>query len=147
MSQSASQPQSKKGYKKRLCLERKTVTEAENTVHGLSFALDWILVSQSKEWADGKRAEIEGLARNYVQYITPVNGLCELTLMVYEYINHSVTSGATDRDSRLKSRHLVFRAFFFLVVKGPRSRCYGRTAAMRLIVQPYDEDEDDDYFL
>jgi hypothetical protein len=27
----------------------------------------------------------------------------------------------------------------------PRSRRYGRTAAMRLIVQPYDEDED--YFL
>jgi hypothetical protein len=28
----------------------------------------------------------------------------------------------------------------------PRSRRYGRTAAMRLIVQPYDEDDDDDYF-
>jgi hypothetical protein len=33
--------------------------------------------------------------------------------------------------------------FFFLVVKGPAR--YGRTAAMRLIVQPYDED--DHYFL
>jgi hypothetical protein len=31
--------------------------------------------------------------------------------------------------------------------EGPRSRRYGRTAAMRLIVQPYDEDVDDDYFL
>jgi hypothetical protein len=31
--------------------------------------------------------------------------------------------------------------------EGPRSRRFGRTAAMRLIVQPYDEDEDDDYFL
>jgi PhoPQ-activated pathogenicity-related protein len=30
--------------------------------------------------------------------------------------------------------------------KEPRSRRYRRTAAMRLIVQPYDED-DDDYFL
>jgi hypothetical protein len=28
--------------------------------------------------------------------------------------------------------------------EGPRSRRYGRTAAMRLIGQPYDEDEDDD---
>jgi hypothetical protein len=28
--------------------------------------------------------------------------------------------------------------------EGPRSRCYGRTAALRLLVQPYDED---DYFL
>jgi hypothetical protein len=31
--------------------------------------------------------------------------------------------------------------------EGPSSRRYGRTAAMRLIVQPCDEDEDDDYFL
>jgi hypothetical protein len=27
---------------------------------------------------------------------------------------------------------------------GPRSKCYGRTAALRLIVHPCDEDEDDD---
>jgi hypothetical protein len=33
-----------------------------------------------------------------------------------------------------------------LTGEGPRSRRYGRTAALRLIVQPYDEDEDDDYF-
>jgi hypothetical protein len=37
--------------------------------------------------------------------------------------------------------------YFFLSGEGPRSRRYGRTAAMRLIVQPYDEDEgDDDYY-
>jgi hypothetical protein len=36
---------------------------------------------------------------------------------------------------------------FFFSGEGPRSRRYGRTAALRLIVQPYDEDEDDDYFL
>jgi hypothetical protein len=36
---------------------------------------------------------------------------------------------------------------FFFSGEGPRSRSYGRTAAMRLIVQLYDEDEDDDYFL
>jgi hypothetical protein len=43
----------------------------------------------------------------------------------------------------------IFVFCFFLSGEGPRSRCYGRTAAMRLIVQPYDEDEDDDddYFL
>jgi hypothetical protein len=34
---------------------------------------------------------------------------------------------------------------FFFSGEGSRSRRYGRTAAMRLIVQPYDEDEDD-YF-
>jgi hypothetical protein len=33
--------------------------------------------------------------------------------------------------------------FFFFSGEGPRSRRYGRTAAMRLIVQPYDEDDDD----
>jgi hypothetical protein len=40
--------------------------------------------------------------------------------------------------------------YFFFSGKGPRSRRYGRIAAMRLIVQPCDEDEDeddDDYFL
>jgi hypothetical protein len=41
----------------------------------------------------------------------------------------------------------TFIALFFLGGEGPRSRRYGRTAAMRLIVQPNDEDEDDDYFL
>jgi hypothetical protein len=37
----------------------------------------------------------------------------------------------------------------FLSGEGPRSRDYGRTAAMRLIMQPCDDDEDDedDYFL
>jgi hypothetical protein len=33
---------------------------------------------------------------------------------------------------------------FFLHYEGPRSRCYGRTTALRLFVQPYDEDEDED---
>jgi hypothetical protein len=28
--------------------------------------------------------------------------------------------------------------------EGPRSRCYVRTAALRLIVQPYEEDEEKD---
>jgi hypothetical protein len=36
---------------------------------------------------------------------------------------------------------------FFFSGEGPRSRRYGRAAAMMLFVQPYDEDEDDDYFL
>jgi hypothetical protein len=37
--------------------------------------------------------------------------------------------------------------FSFLVGEGPRSRCYGRTAALRLIVQPCDEDEDEQFLL
>jgi hypothetical protein len=34
---------------------------------------------------------------------------------------------------------------FFFSDEGPRSRRYGRTAALRLLVQPCDEDDDDDY--
>jgi hypothetical protein len=37
-------------------------------------------------------------------------------------------------------------ARFFLSGEGPRSRRYGRTAALRLIVHPCDEDYDDDYY-
>jgi hypothetical protein len=40
----------------------------------------------------------------------------------------------------------VYTAFFFSG-EGPRTRCYRHTVAMSLIVQPYDEDEDNDYFL
>jgi hypothetical protein len=39
--------------------------------------------------------------------------------------------------------HAGARAFF-LHSEGPRSRCYGRTTALRLFVQPYDEDEFED---
>jgi hypothetical protein len=35
----------------------------------------------------------------------------------------------------------------FLHGEGPRSRCCGRTTALRLFVQPYDEDEDEQFFL
>jgi hypothetical protein len=34
----------------------------------------------------------------------------------------------------------VHSTFSFFFGEGPRSRSYGRTAALRLIVQPYDED-------
>jgi hypothetical protein len=38
-------------------------------------------------------------------------------------------------------------SFFFKHGEGPRSRCYGRTTALRLFVQPYDEAEDEQFFL
>jgi hypothetical protein len=34
----------------------------------------------------------------------------------------------------------------FFSGEGPRGRSYGRTAALRLLVQPCDEDADDDYY-
>jgi hypothetical protein len=39
------------------------------------------------------------------------------------------------------------RNVFVFIGEGPRGRRYGSTASMKLIVQLYDEDEDDDYFL
>jgi hypothetical protein len=36
--------------------------------------------------------------------------------------------------------------FFFLSGEGPHSRRYGRIAAVRLIVQPCDEDDDAYYY-
>jgi hypothetical protein len=48
----------------------------------------------------------------------------------------------------VNSRHENDCVLNFVVVKGTRSRCYGRTAALRLILQPCDEDEekDDQFF-
>jgi hypothetical protein len=45
------------------------------------------------------------------------------------------------------SKHILYRiqaGNFFFSSEGPRSRRYGRTAAMRLLVQPYDDDDGDD---
>jgi hypothetical protein len=36
--------------------------------------------------------------------------------------------------------------WWFFSGEGRRSRCYGRTAALRLIVQPCDEEKDDQFF-
>jgi hypothetical protein len=47
---------------------------------------------------------------------------------------------------RYSNFRITFDSTIFFSGEGPRSRRYGRTAALRLIVQPYDEDEDD-YFL
>jgi hypothetical protein len=42
----------------------------------------------------------------------------------------------------------LFITVFFIFIEEPRSRCYGRTAALSLTVQPCDEgDEDDEVFL
>jgi hypothetical protein len=41
---------------------------------------------------------------------------------------------------QLPIRWDIKRLQFFFIGEGPRSRCYRRTAALRLIVQTYDED-------
>jgi hypothetical protein len=40
-----------------------------------------------------------------------------------------------------------FKLQIFFCGEGPYSRRYGRAAALRLILQPCDENDDDDYFL
>jgi hypothetical protein len=42
---------------------------------------------------------------------------------------------------------LIIKNYTFFSGEGHRSRRYGRTAALRLIVQPYDEGDENDYFL
>ena len=42
--------------------------------------------------------------------------------------------------------HRASKSMIFFCGEGPRSRSYRRTAALRLIVQPCDEDEQKDHF-
>jgi hypothetical protein len=41
----------------------------------------------------------------------------------------------------IREKKVWLKVCFFLHGEGPRSRCYGRNTALRLFVQPYDEDE------
>jgi hypothetical protein len=52
--------------------------------------------------------------------------------------------GVTNLTISYFSIHLL--TVFFLIVEGPRSRRYGRTAALRLIVQHCDEGDDYYYY-
>jgi hypothetical protein len=47
----------------------------------------------------------------------------------------------------IKNGRAMAQAGFCFSGEGPRSRRYGRTAALRLLVQPCDEVDDADYFL
>jgi hypothetical protein len=41
---------------------------------------------------------------------------------------------------------VMLKLIFFVFGEGPRKRSYGRTATLRLIVQPCDEDEDEEIY-
>jgi hypothetical protein len=45
----------------------------------------------------------------------------------------------------LHTTQVIQDTLFFLHGEGPRSRCYGRTTALRLFVEPYDEDKDEQF--
>jgi hypothetical protein len=55
-------------------------------------------------------------------------------------VDNSISDCARNREEAVFVLFL-FCVHFFLHGEGPRSRCYGRTTALRLFVQPYDEDE------
>jgi hypothetical protein len=67
-------------------------------------------------------------------------GISFLKMMLYN---------AEARRSYIKEYMKEYRIVdFFFSGEGPRSRRYGRTAAVTLLVQPCEEDDnDDDYFL
>jgi hypothetical protein len=55
--------------------------------------------------------------------------------------DHEKFPSLVERGSCDNKKEVIFRG------EGPRSRRYGRTAALRLLVQPCDEDDDYYYFL
>jgi hypothetical protein len=54
--------------------------------------------------------------------------------------------GSLQFEQQSRTAKSSWNAYAYFFGEGPRSRCYGRTAALRLIVQPCDEDKDDQYF-
>jgi hypothetical protein len=66
------------------------------------------------------------------------------------YISRNTEARSRNYCYRGKGKSIIYSqcvsvAFFCLVKKS--SRRYGRTADLRLLVQPYDENDYDDYFL
>jgi hypothetical protein len=59
------------------------------------------------------------------------------------YLTHSQDHSSVLRDVNDNKSFIasLWAIHFFLCGEGPRSRYYGRTAALRLIVQPCDEDD------
>jgi hypothetical protein len=55
---------------------------------------------------------------------------------------HDNLRGATPRDQDSSTSINESAVLFYFCGEGPRSRCYGRTVVLRLIVQPCDEDEE-----
>jgi hypothetical protein len=84
---------------------------------------------------------------------TSVSLLALVKFFSVTYINSDDIRITTRQVKRDYIREVFWRVprqtyvFFFFSGEGPRSRRHGRTAALRLIVQPYDEDEDDYYIL
>jgi hypothetical protein len=60
------------------------------------------------------------------------NAILQVTAKMIQFLYLKRTQQVT-----IKVVHFFFT---FLHGEGPRSRCYGHTTALRLFVQPYDED-------
>ena len=71
-----------------------------------------------------------------------ITNTCTLNILDTE-----VPDGVTSNDICRYTQNVMMLLSLWSVFfngEGPRSRCYGRTAALRLIVQPCDEDEDEE---
>jgi hypothetical protein len=59
----------------------------------------------------------------------------------------TANQSAVPKQSTLDTHVVIKAVSFFLHGEGPCSRYYGRTTTLRLFVQLYDEDEDEQFFL
>jgi hypothetical protein len=85
---------------------------------------------------------------NYVQRCAGI--LYVARVLSYIQMDHMKLHTGSNSNPLKKSTvtffYFLFIIIFFLHGEGPRSRCYGHTTALRLFVQPYDEDEDEQFF-
>jgi hypothetical protein len=72
----------------------------------------------------------------------PGNSVSRLSLYKCQYMPQIRLAQSFHILSRsLFTKHPTIKRQYIYCGEGPRSRCYGRTAALRLIVQPCDEDD------
>jgi hypothetical protein len=64
-----------------------------------------------------------------------------LTTSTLSYNSQNFQRRYANKSYRNFNPNLIVGLRYFFCGEGPRSRCYGRTSALRLIVQPCDEDD------
>jgi hypothetical protein len=132
----------------------KFLTHAWNFLYGLTGALVWglsligmAIISTVK--CHCARRRIPRILTNYFGWLA-WGGMCPCRQILRTHSSSTFSTRILKLSEQciwdLLSSGILF---FFFCGEGPRSRSYGRTADLRLIVQPCDEDEekDDQFFL